>query len=65
MADAESRSRAQTGSPLYLRGEELRQGVNLSFFAPRNNGAGTHTLQGSRRALSRLVEDRKTKGALP
>src|SRR5215472_2000329 len=39
MADAKSDVRAQTGSPLYLRDEELRQGVELIFFASRDISA--------------------------
>lgn len=39
MADAKSDARAQTGSPLYLRDEELRQGVDLIFFASRDISA--------------------------
>ena len=39
MADAKSDTSAQTGSPLYLRDEELRQGVDLIFFASRDISA--------------------------
>jgi DNA-binding MarR family transcriptional regulator len=39
MADAKFDARAQTGWSLYLRNEELRQGVDLIFFASRDISA--------------------------
>jgi hypothetical protein len=59
MADAKSDSRSQTGSALYLRDDELRQGVGLTFLAWSDNRAGTQRLQGF---LASLVGDHKTKG---
>jgi DNA-binding MarR family transcriptional regulator len=39
MADAKFEARGPAGSPLYLRDEELRQGVDLIFFASRDISA--------------------------
>lgn len=48
MADAKFDARAQASSPLYLRDEELRQGVDLIFFASRDISAqGETALRGA------------------
>jgi DNA-binding MarR family transcriptional regulator len=47
MADAKSDTRAKTGSPLYLRDEELRQGVDLFFFASRDISAQGEAVLGA------------------
>ena len=46
MPDTKFDTRAQAGSPLYLRDEELRQGVDLIFFASRDiSGQGESELR--------------------